>query len=247
MSQGLATQLREGTQKAHTMAENTDYIKCFLKGVVDKSSYRKLVGNLYFVYAALEAELTRHQHHPVLSKLYFRELWREHSLEKDLVYYYGSDWRDRVQASPACKKYVQRLQEISATTPELLVSHAYTRYMGDLSGGQVLKKIAKQAMRLEDGSGTAFYDFDAIRNHGEFKKNYRLALDTLPVDAEMADRIVEEANHAFHLNMEMFRELNGNWLLALLRLTWNSLLSRFQPQQTDAPIPASPSSQSTVV
>ena len=41
-------------------------------------------------------------------------------------------------------------------------------------------------------------------------------MDTLPIDQAMADRIVEEANHAFHLNMNMFKELERTiwWLLS---------------------------------
>jgi heme oxygenase (biliverdin-producing, ferredoxin) len=225
LSQGLATQLREGTKKSHSAAESTDFIKGFLKGVVDKPSYSKLAANLYFVYVALEAEFTRHQNHPVVGKLYYPELWREQSLEQDLAYYYGSEWRDRIEASPATKSYIQRIHEISAKEPDLLAAHAYTRYMGDLSGGQILKNIAKKAMGLQGNDGTAFYEFDTIRHHGEFKKQYRNALDTLPVEQAIADRIVDEANHAFHLNMDMFRELQGNWFIALVRLTWNSIWS----------------------
>ena len=45
MSVALAAQLREGTKKSHTMAENTGFVSCFLKGVVDKASYRKLVAD----------------------------------------------------------------------------------------------------------------------------------------------------------------------------------------------------------
>ncbi|MCP9905418.1 biliverdin-producing heme oxygenase, partial [Cyanobium sp. BA5m-10] len=51
MAVALASQLREGTKKAHTMAENTGFVSCFLKGVVDKASYRTLVADLYFVYS----------------------------------------------------------------------------------------------------------------------------------------------------------------------------------------------------
>ena len=83
MSVNLATQLREGTKKSHTMAENVGFIKCFLKGTVEKTSYRKLVGNLYFVYSAMEEEMERHRNHPILSKLYFPELNRKQSLEQD--------------------------------------------------------------------------------------------------------------------------------------------------------------------
>ncbi|MCA1903883.1 MAG: biliverdin-producing heme oxygenase, partial [Cyanobacteria bacterium KgW148] len=191
-------------------------------------SYRKLVSNLYFVYSALEEELTKHRDHEVLKNLFFPELWRKSSLEADLEYYYGADWRSQVTPSPACAKYLQRLQEVSTQDPILLVGHAYTRYMGDLSGGQVLKKIAKQAMGLGD-RGTAFYEFEGIRNHGEFKKQYRAAMNNLPLSAEECDRVVAEANHAFHLNMDMFRELEGNWLLALLQLTWNSIVEKLRP------------------
>jgi len=240
MSQGLATLLRVGTQKSHSAAESTDFIKCFLKGVVDKTSYSRLVGNLYFVYKAIEAEFEVHKHDPVLSKLYYRELWREKSLELDMLFYFGSNWREIVKPTPACEKYLARIHEISANDPVLLVAHAYTRYMGDLSGGQILKKIAKESMGLEEGSGTAFYEFDDIHNHGEFKKHYRQALDTLPIDESTAERIVEEANASFHINMAMFRELEGNWLLALTKFGWNSLVSKFKGDAKNSSIrPAS--------
>ena len=52
MAVALAGQLREGTKKSHTMAENTGFVACFLKGVVEKTSYRKLISDLYFVYKA---------------------------------------------------------------------------------------------------------------------------------------------------------------------------------------------------
>ncbi|HHP7245324.1 MAG TPA: biliverdin-producing heme oxygenase, partial [Elainellaceae cyanobacterium] len=65
MSCDLATKLREGTKKSHTMAENVGFVRCFLKGVVEKTSYRKLVSNLYFVYSVMEEEMERHQHHPI--------------------------------------------------------------------------------------------------------------------------------------------------------------------------------------
>ena len=37
----LAGQLREGTKKSHTMAENTGFVACFLKGVVEKKILQK--------------------------------------------------------------------------------------------------------------------------------------------------------------------------------------------------------------
>jgi heme oxygenase (biliverdin-producing, ferredoxin) len=225
MSSNLSSKLRVGTKKAHTMAENVGFVKCFLKGVVEKNSYRKLVGNFYFIYSAMEEELDKHQNHPILSKIHFKELYRKHTLEQDLAFYYGANWREQVQLSSAGEAYVKRIREISEKEPELLISHSYTRYLGDLSGGQILKGIAQTAMNLTDG-GTAFYEFADIPDEKAFKVNYRAALDEMPLDEATCDRIVEEANQAFGVNMKMFQELEGNLIKAIGVMLYNSLIRR---------------------
>jgi Heme oxygenase len=226
MSSNLATKLREGTKKAHTMAENVGFIKCFLKGVVEKTSYRKLVSNLYFVYSAMEEEMERHQAHPILSKIYFQELNRKKSLEQDLAYYYGPNWREQVAPSSATKDYVQHIREVSASAPELLIAHSYTRYIGDLSGGQILKNIAQRGMNLSEGQGTAFYEFNEIPDEKAFKANYRNALNELPIDEATADRIVDEANATFGMNMKLFQELEGNLIKAIGQMLFNTVTRR---------------------
>lgn len=225
MTSNLASKLREGTKKAHTAAENMGFIKCFLKGVVEKTSYRKLVANFYFVYSAMEEEMERHRQHPVVSKIYFPELHRKASLEQDLHYYYGNSWREQVAPSPAAQDYVKRIREVSETQPELLVAHSYTRYIGDLSGGQILKNIAQRAMNLSE-DGTAFYEFEQIADEKAFKAKYRENLDAMPIDEAMADRIVEEANDAFGINMRLFQELEGNLIKAIGQMLFNSITRR---------------------
>ena len=71
MDHNLAACLREGTQTSHTLAENTAFMKCFLKGIVEREPFRQLVANLYFVYRTLEAEIRRHAHHAVVGPMYF--------------------------------------------------------------------------------------------------------------------------------------------------------------------------------
>ncbi|MCG8366730.1 MAG: heme oxygenase (biliverdin-producing) [Pseudanabaenales cyanobacterium] len=233
MSSHLATKLREGTKKAHTMAENVGFVKCFLKGVVEKTSYRKLVSNLYFVYSAIEEEMERHHNHPVISKIHFSELNRKDSLEKDLYYYYGANWQEQITPSPAAQAYVQRIHEIANTAPELLVAHSYTRYLGDLSGGQILKGITQRGMNLSNGEGTAFYEFDDISDEKAFKDMYRQAMNDLPIDDAAAERIVEEANAAFGMNMAMFNELEGNLIKAIGQMLFNTLTRRFTRGSTE--------------
>lgn len=223
MSTNLATQLREGTKKAHTMAENVGFVRCFLRGVVEKKSYRKLVANFYYIYSAMEEELEKHKDHPVVSKIYFPVLNRKATLEEDLAFYYGNNWREQISLSKAGKKYVERIRKISADQPELLVGHSYTRYLGDLSGGQILKTISQRAMNLTGSDGVAFYEFPSIEDEKAFKAKYRESLNEAPVDDATASAIVEEANDAFGINMELFQELEGNLIKAVGVMLFNSL------------------------
>jgi heme oxygenase (biliverdin-producing, ferredoxin) len=226
MSSNLATKLRVGTKKSHTMAENVGFVKCFLKGVVEKTSYRKLVANFYFIYSAMEEEMEKHKHHPILSKIYFPELNRKSTLEQDLFYYFGTNWREQVAPSPAAQDYIRRIREVSETQPELLIAQSYTRYLGDLSGGQILKNIAQRAMNLNEGEGIAFYEFKDIPDEKAFKAQYRQALDELPIDEATADQIVDEANAAFGMNMKLFQELEGNLIKAIGQMLYNTLTRR---------------------
>ncbi|AFY49724.1 heme oxygenase [Nostoc sp. PCC 7524] len=213
MSSHLDVSLREGTKHSHTLAENTAFMKCFLKGIVEKSFFRKLLADLYFVYCVLEAELQQYQNHPVVGLMYFPELNRQANLEKDLAYYYGENWREEITLSPAGKVYVNRLREIANTQPELLIAHAYTRYMGDLSGGQALRNIARSAMDLPADQGTAMHEFEQIPTleaRRAFKEKYRQALNSLAIDEAMIQKIVDEANYAFALNRDVVHELEAD-------------------------------------
>ena len=206
---GLAQQLKEGTKQSHSAAENTKFVSSFLRGVVSKENYRQLVANYYFIYNALETEVLRLQDDPVVGPLNMKELYRQRGLSKDCEYFFGEDWRNIIYPTEACQQYVNRIREVAHDQTELLVGHHYTRYLGDLSGGQILRNIAKNSLKLNDG-GLDFYEFPEIENKKEFKDHYRATLNTLPVSESQLSAIVSEANYAFRLNMFMFEELDGN-------------------------------------
>lgn len=207
---GLANKLKEGTKEAHVAAESVHFMKEFIRGRVTRELYGQLVVNLYYVYKALEEGLRQHAEHPLIEPLFFpEELERETVLEQDCEFYCGPDWKERVKPTPVGLEYVARLEEIARDAPELLVPHAYTRYLGDLSGGQVLRRCAIKGMKLpDDGSGVRFFVFNRIRDMKVFKNMYRARMDGLPADKQTADRMVVEANHAFNLNTRVFQELD---------------------------------------
>ena len=221
----FALQLKTETKKSHTAAENTKFVGSFLRGVISKDSYKQLVANFYFIYRAMEEEVDKLKEDPIVSKVAFDELNRVNNLERDLRYFYGPNWRALITPSEACQQYVNRIREVADEDPELLVGHHYTRYLGDLSGGQILRGIAEKALNLPEGEGLYFYEFEKIEDKKEFKNNYRSSLNQLPINQSQANAIINEANYAFRLNMYMFDELQGNWFQSLIKVFTGFLTS----------------------
>ncbi|MEG4484874.1 heme oxygenase (biliverdin-producing) [Microcoleus sp. D2_18a_B4] len=236
----LSTRLREGTMQSHTTAENTAFMKCFMKGIVEREPLRKLFADLYFVYSALETALQSHVNHPIIGTLYFPKLNRTENLACDLAFYYGENWREEITASPAGSVYRDRIQTLSATDPVLLIAHAYTRYMGDLSGGQSLKNVIRSALSLPPDQGTNFYEFSQISTpeaRRVFKERYRQTFDEFPVDADTIERIVAEANTAFTLNQDVMHELEADVKAAIGDHTFDLLTRQDRPGSTEGHSP----------
>tara|TARA_B100000902_G_scaffold236839_1_gene224337 strand:- start:3234 stop:3944 length:711 start_codon:yes stop_codon:yes gene_type:complete len=235
MAVALAGQLREGTKKSHTMAENTGFVACFLKGVVEKKSYRKLISDLYFVYQAMEEEIERlvNEENPVIKPIAFKSLFRQVTLENDLKFYFGDNWKNEIKISKSAEEYVNRIRLVAKQSPHLLVGHHYTRYIGDLSGGQILKKIAKKALNLDGNNGLNFYEFENIDDEKKFKEEYSETLNKLPINQNIADQIIDEANQAFIYNMKMFKELEGNLIAALGKIVFNYITKKVRKGSTE--------------
>lgn len=139
-----------------------------------------------------------------------KELGRLQCLEEDMEFYFGEDWKEQVPMSDATKDYVNRIHEVADKDPALLIAHHYTRYLGDLSGGQILRKMAMKAMDLPStGEGVQFYVFENITDAKKFKNMYRSRLDGLNIDKVKSDEIVKEANYVFMLNIYLFQEIDA--------------------------------------
>ena len=218
----LAAELKTGTKRSHTAAENTKFVGSFLRGVVSEENYRTLIKDFYFVYSAIEEEMERLADDEFLKPIYFKELNRLNFLKMDLRYYYGPNWMMEVKPSEACIQYVERIHEVAEKDPYLLVGHHYTRYLGDLSGGQILRNIAEKALNLPKNEGLHFYDFPKIEDKKAFKTKYREGLDKVTTDTSKINDIIAEANYAFRLNMYMFDELSGD-----SKDAWNSAAKVF--------------------
>nr|XP_033791012.1 heme oxygenase 1 [Geotrypetes seraphini] len=207
--QDLSEALKEATKDVHVEAENTEFMRNFQKGQVSLTDFKLVMSSLYYIYEALEEEIERNKEHPAYAPVYFPlELHRQAALEEDLQYFYGPSWKQEIPCPEATRRYVERLHHVGRQEPELLVAHAYTRYLGDLSGGQVLKKIAQKALNLPaSGEGLAFFSFDAVSSATKFKQLYRSRMNSIEMDDSTIARILEEAKAAFLLNIKVFEAL----------------------------------------
>uniref|UniRef100_A0A8C9RJ60 heme oxygenase (biliverdin-producing) n=1 Tax=Scleropages formosus TaxID=113540 RepID=A0A8C9RJ60_SCLFO len=204
----LSEQIKEATKDSHVRAENTKLMLSYQRGQITLPQYKLLLFSLYEIYKALEEALDGNAAHPAVAPVYFPlELARLEHLEKDLEHFYGEHWRDRVIVPAATHRYTQRLRQIGREKPEYLVAHAYTRYLGDLSGGQVLGRITQKSLGLENGKGLSFFSFPAVSSPNRFKQLYRSRMNSIELTKEEKQGVLEEAVRAFELNIEVFDDL----------------------------------------
>ncbi len=211
MTERLARRLRDETRALHADAERSTFMSALLRGRMDRAAYAALLRNLHAIYEALEPALARHAAHPALAPLNLAALARLASLRADLVRV--ADPSDMtVELRPAAVGYVARLHELDEAQPELLVAHAYVRYLGDLSGGQLLRDIVARSPGLASRAGTAFYEFGDAPAASVLAASFRSGLDRVIVADP--DAVVAEARRAFTGHRALFDELAQSFGLA---------------------------------
>jgi heme oxygenase len=156
-----------------------------------------------WVYEALESRTPSETDFAI----YDPRLDRLAEIEKDLVALGAADWRTSHPALASTERYTERLREFVATDDPRFVAHHYTRYLGDLSGGQAISRLVARHYAATDEQ-LSFYRFDGIDNNVQFKRDYRAQLDALPLSDEQSAAVVAEALAAFEFNGALFDELH---------------------------------------
>lgn len=177
-----------------------------LQGRIEPGEYNVLLRNLHALYEALEEALDRHAALPHIAPLRIAALYRAPALAADLARLHGAHWRSLPLAA-AMSDYIARIAVLAGADPAPLAAHAYVRYLGDLSGGQILRDLVRRALALGGNAGTAFYAFGSDDEVTLLKAAFRSAMDGLPVNDATAAAIINEARAAFALHIRFFNEL----------------------------------------
>jgi heme oxygenase (biliverdin-producing, ferredoxin) len=192
--------LRERTRELHTQAERSGIIADILHGRATREDYALLLRNLLPVYQALEAHLAGHAVSPPVGPIVRPELIRAGAIEADLSLL--SIETSALPVLAATADYVKAIEQASGGDGGRLIAHAYTRYFGDLSGGQIVKRLLARSLNLPPAA-LSFYDFPGIADIPTFKSDYRAAINRAGDESKDFDAIVEEGALAFELNIDL--------------------------------------------
>ncbi|MER6562596.1 biliverdin-producing heme oxygenase [Streptomyces sp. NPDC001027] len=211
----FSTLIRTASHEQHMEAETSTFMGDLLGGRLGVDAYARYTEQLWFVYEALEAGAQRLASDPAAGPFVRPELFRLAALERDLAHLRGAGWRAGLSALPATEAYAARVRECAERWPAGYIAHHYTRYLGDLSGGQIIRDRAERTWGFaRKGDGVRFYVFEEMANPAAFKRGYRELLDGVRADDLEKQRIVSECKRAFALNTAVFRELGEEFPLS---------------------------------
>ncbi|MFF5572520.1 heme oxygenase (biliverdin-producing) [Streptomyces luteogriseus] len=212
--ESFSTLLRTASREQHEEARGSTFIGDLLGHRLGVEAFARYTEQLWFVYGALESGARQLAADPVAGPFVRPELFRLTALERDLEHLRGPGWRTALSALPATLEYAERITACARTWPAGYIAHHYTRYLGDLSGGQIIRDTAEKTWGFsKKGDGVRFYVFEEIGNPAAFKRAYGELLDAVPAGELERQRIVAECKRAYGLNNAMFEALGEEFPL----------------------------------
>jgi heme oxygenase len=175
--------LKDITSDLHHEAEKTKFAKLLLSGKIEKADYRNYLYNMMAVYDPIEWYNKRQGAFANMHDLpRLKAIYADFTELDECDYYY---------LTPSTLEYQTYLHTLG-NDPErkhLIRAHLYVRHMGDLFGGQIIKK---QVAHISSGK---FYDFE---NADAMKMAIRQIL---------TDDLGDEARVAFEYAIKMMKDL----------------------------------------
>ena len=209
--QPLSKQLREHTLAAHEDAETSDFMHRLLKGQLGRDAIAEYHAQMWFIYDALEHAVRTVADSPIGANFADPRLERRMALDSDLVSMAGRNWGEQVRVMPATAAYVERIEKIDVPGNEVrILAHHYVRYLGDVSGGQVIARMLQRHYGMGEQE-LSFYDFSALGKPKPYRDSYRSMLDSLVLTDSQRTELLDEAVAAFQCNFDLFAALSARF------------------------------------
>lgn len=198
--------LREASAKQHKEAETSGFVTQLMKGELSLDAYVHYLANLAWVYEALEFQTKQGEPFVSSEPLWDDRLDRLASIERDLEELGHPNWREEFPISEALAEYCAQITRLNGRADHRLIAHHYTRYLGDLSGGQAISALVARHYGATPEQ-LQFCKFNDIEDLVRYKEQYRANLDGLSLTDSQREELVAEVQLAFELNKNLFQDL----------------------------------------
>lgn len=200
----LSELLREHTRTAHRDAERTGVVRAMLDGSISLSQYHLWLRNLHEVYVTLEDALIAQSADTPATVFADPLLYRAGAIERDLLAMLGASWAT-LPILPAAGAYRDHVRCLGRVAGPGLLGHGYVRYLGDLSGGQLLRGLLRDRLGLPPAA-LAYYEFPGIDDVPATRNALRERMDLCPLSPEAVSVVLDEALAGFRLTMNLARD-----------------------------------------
>ncbi|WP_173924392.1 heme oxygenase (biliverdin-producing) [Agromyces sp. Marseille-P2726] len=198
----VAALVRTASADDHRAAESRGFVTALMGGELSLDDYTGYLAQLAWVYDALESRTARSDDPAVFDPA----LARMSAIEADLRALGAPDWRETHAPLPETRDYADHLRAIASDDVRYLAHH-YTRYLGDLSGGQAIAALVTRHYGATPDQLT-FYRFD-VEADGVvgIKRRYRQSMNALALSPADVDVLVDEVRVSFRMNSAIFEAL----------------------------------------
>lgn len=209
MSVPISLALRSATAAAHDSAERSGFVEDLMAGVSCRAAFTALMVQHQVIYTALEEAIAEHYlDDPLVGAIHDPRLNRRAAIRRDLDTLVGAGHEELIARGvgvvPAALAYAERLR--GAHDTEMILGHHYVRYLGDLSGGQIIATLVHRHYGVP-ATALSFYRFEGIERYKPYKDEYRARLDALPIGGVRRDLVLARAVEAFELSRAVFADL----------------------------------------
>lgn len=203
----LITKIRRSTSSLHNASEHTGFIKRIVDGNACKDSYAEYLFNLSAMYKAIEDTIEKNVSNEVIKNFSTKELYRYELIQKDLEFLLG-DKLDDMTLLPSTKAFIERVEEIDKTNPELIIAHAYTRFIADLFGGRTFISLLSVNYKIQK-EGLNYYNCDQIKDIRSYVMNYASKINNINLSEELENKLINEVSNAYIYNLAISCELEA--------------------------------------
>ncbi|RDY25173.1 biliverdin-producing heme oxygenase [Romboutsia weinsteinii] len=205
------TEIRKSSATLHSAAERSGFIKRIVDGNASKESYAEYLFNLSAMYKCIEETLEKNADNEVIKDFVTPELYRYDLIQQDLKFLLG-DKLETMELLPSTLAFIDKINDLDKSNPEMIVAYAYTRFIADLFGGRTFVALLSVNYKVS-AEGLNYYSCDKIKDIRSYVMQYAAKLNSMNLSDELRAKFINEISNAYIYNLAISNELEAKLYL----------------------------------